>query len=38
MDWILENKAWLFSGIAIAVPLALISWFLGCRKNKQTQT
>lgn len=26
MDWILENKAWLFSGIAVAIPIAWLSW------------
>jgi hypothetical protein len=33
MDWIHTNKEWLFSGIAIAVPLALIGWFLSGRKK-----
>lgn len=28
MNWIIENKTWLFSGIAIAVPLAIIGWLL----------
>ncbi len=27
MEWILENKEWLFSGVAIAIPLAIIGWF-----------
>lgn len=33
MDWIINNKEWLFSGIAIAVPLA-IAGFLFNRKTK----
>ena len=37
MEWILETKEWLFSGVAIAIPLAIIGWFFSCRINKQTQ-
>jgi hypothetical protein len=37
MEWILENKEWLFSGIAIAIPLAIISWLTSRRRNKQIQ-
>lgn len=37
MEWIIENKNWLFSGIAIAIPLALIGWFVTSRGNKQSQ-
>ena len=37
MDWIIENKEWLFSGLAIALPLAFIGWFLSSKKNKQIQ-
>ena len=37
MDWIIENKNWLFSGIAIAVPLAIVGWILSTRGNKQVQ-
>ncbi|WP_312483552.1 hypothetical protein [Stutzerimonas nitrititolerans] len=37
MEWILENKEWLFSGIAIAIPLAIISWLTSSRRNKQIQ-
>lgn len=37
MDWITDNMNWLFSGIAIAVPLALIGWFISSRGNKQIQ-
>jgi hypothetical protein len=35
--WITNNKEWLFSGIAIAVPLAVVGWLLGTRKGKQIQ-
>ncbi|CAH6892273.1 conserved hypothetical protein [Vibrio chagasii] len=37
MDWIIENKDWLFSGIAVALPLAIAGWFFSSHKNKQTQ-
>ena len=37
MDWIIANKEWLFSGVAIVIPLALIGWFVKSRRNKQIQ-
>jgi hypothetical protein len=37
MNWIIENKEWLFSGVAIAVPLAVAGWFASDKKNKQVQ-
>lgn len=37
MEWIIQNKEWLFSGIAIAIPLAIIGWFFSSRGNKQVQ-
>jgi hypothetical protein len=37
MEWIAENKDWLFSGVAIAIPLAIIGWLISSRKNKQVQ-
>lgn len=37
MEWIVENKDWLFSGAAIALPIAVISWFISSRKTKQVQ-
>lgn len=37
MDWIIENKEWLFSGVAIAIPLAIIGWLISTRKSKQVQ-
>lgn len=35
MDWIIQNKEWLFSGIAIALPLALIGWLIKSRLTKK---
>lgn len=37
MGWINNNKEWLFSGIAIALPLAVIGWFLSSKRSKQIQ-
>lgn len=37
MDWIIENKDWLFSGVAIAIPIAIIGWLISTRGNKQVQ-
>lgn len=37
MNWIISNKEWLFSGIAIAVPLAIFGWFFITKNNKQVQ-
>ncbi|UAA40595.1 hypothetical protein KIH87_09750 [Paraneptunicella aestuarii] len=37
MDWIIENKDWLFSGVAIAIPLTVIGWLIATRGNKQIQ-
>ena len=35
MEWVLANKEWLLSGIAIAIPLAVIGWWHQSRGNKQ---
>lgn len=37
MEWIVENKEWLFSGVAIAIPLAIIGWLFSGRGSKQVQ-
>ncbi|HHC6666492.1 TPA: hypothetical protein ACN33Q_000276 [Vibrio parahaemolyticus] len=37
MDWIIENKEWLFSGVLIAVPLAVLGCFFSTKRVKQTQ-
>ena len=31
MDWIMENMQWLFSGIAIAIPLTIVGWIVSSR-------
>lgn len=37
MEWIMENKEWLFSGIAIAIPLSIVGWITSKNGNKQVQ-
>jgi len=37
MHFISQNKEWLFSGLLVAVPLALISWLLSKRKAPDSQ-
>lgn len=37
MEWIINNKEWLFGGIAVAIPLAIIGWFVSSSKIKQLQ-
>jgi len=37
MEWILENKDWLFNGVAIAIPIAIIGWLISSRRKKQVQ-
>ena len=28
LDWIIKNKDWLFSGVAVSIPIALIGWYM----------
>lgn len=37
MEWVIQNKEWLFSGVAIAIPLAFVGWLFAKRESKQTQ-
>jgi hypothetical protein len=37
MEWIIKNIEWLFSGVAIAIPLAIIGWYFSSSGNKQVQ-
>jgi hypothetical protein len=37
IDWILQNKAWLFSGLLVAVPIAIVGWILAKRSVVQKQ-
>ncbi len=36
--WIQTNKEWLFSGVAIAVPLAFFGWLVSRKDKTQSQT
>lgn len=35
-DWIMENKEWLFSGVGVAVPLAIIGWLCSKRSGRKS--
>jgi len=37
MNWIIENKDWLFSGAAIAIPLAVLGFLFNRKKPQQNQ-
>ena len=37
MEWIVQNKEWLFSGVAIAIPIAIVGWLFSRGGSKQTQ-
>lgn len=38
LEWIIANKDWLFSGVAVAVPLAIIGWLWSSRKSEAGKT
>jgi hypothetical protein len=31
VDWLIENRAWLFDGALVAVPIAIIGWLVAKR-------
>lgn len=37
MEWFIQNKEWLLSGAAIAIPIAIITWFFVKKSNIQKQ-
>lgn len=37
MNWIINNRAWLFSGLLVAVPLAILGWLLAKRQVSRIQ-
>jgi hypothetical protein len=37
MNWLLANKEWLFSGLLVAVPIALIGWLFARRRAHASQ-
>lgn len=36
MDWIINNKEWLFNGALAIIPITIIGWFF-YKGNKQSQ-
>lgn len=37
MDWIIANKEWLFSGLLVGVPIALVGWLFARRRSRFSQ-
>lgn len=37
MEWIIENKDWLFSGVLITIPLAVLGWVFTKRTASRSQ-
>ena len=37
MNWFMDNIHWLLSGIAVALPIAIISWLLARRHFRLVQ-
>lgn len=37
MSWLESNKEWLFSGVLVAVPLAIVGWLVSKKKRKSSQ-
>ena len=37
MEWFIQNKQWLFSGLAVSVPLAIIGWLLFKQRKRHIQ-
>lgn len=37
MQWIWANKEWLFSGLLVGVPIAVIGWIFGRRRLHRSQ-
>ena len=37
MAWLIDNKEWLFSGVAIAIPVAFIGFIFSGRSIRQSQ-
>jgi len=37
MEWFIQNKEWLLSGIAVSVPLAILGWLFVKYRRKVVQ-
>lgn len=38
VQWITNNKEWLFSGLLVAVPIAFVGWLFAARRSRLSQT
>ena len=38
IEWLIENKEWLLSGILVSVPIACIGWYISKSTNSKQQT
>jgi hypothetical protein len=38
MDWIIENRQWLFDGALVVLPIAILSWIFAKRQIQRSQT
>ncbi|BEV07124.1 hypothetical protein [Methylophilus sp. DW102] len=38
MSWIIQNKDWLFSGVAITIPIAIAGWFFSTKSKSYKQS
>jgi hypothetical protein len=38
IEWIAQNKAWLFDGLLVAVPIAIFGWIFASRSDRTRQT
>ncbi|MDF2557577.1 MAG: hypothetical protein K0R71_1405 [Bacillales bacterium] len=37
INWLNHNKEWLFSGIAVSIPLAIVGWFFSSSSKNTNQ-
>jgi hypothetical protein len=37
LNWIYDNRAWLFSGVLVAIPVFILTWLLSKRSKEGSQ-
>ena len=37
LEWIADNKTWLFSGLGVAIPLAIVGWLFSRPSSRSAQ-
>jgi len=37
ISWLSQNRTWVFSGIGVAVPIAIVGWLLSRGRAKRSQ-